>query len=76
MTTRIKWFDASKATKADVPGYWVLGYSSKWSDPQVRVGAYDPFDPMGGNRFKLIGGTVYMDIEVAPEMIAALPVPK
>lgn len=73
MTTRIKWFDAKTATKADVPGYWCLGYCSQWSDPQTRVGAFDPFDHEGLNRFKLIGGP---HMEVGPELIAPLPLPK
>ena len=69
----MKWFDAETATLADVPGYWCLGFNPQWSDPQVRVGAYDFLDHgPNNNRFKLVGGP---HMELGPTLIAPLPLP-
>lgn len=64
----MKWFDANTATKADVPGYWCLGFNDRWSDPKVRVGCFDMFDDE--HRFQLIGGP---HMELAPSHVARLP---
>ena len=64
----IKWFDAKSATSEDIQGFYCLGYNSRWSKPQIRVGFFDIFDE--AHRFRLIGGP-YM--ELGPTHIAALP---
>lgn len=67
----LKWFPTKTASKADVPGYYCLGFNEHWSDPRVRVGCFDFMDTIdGGNRFKLIGGP---HMELGPSHIARLP---
>ena len=63
-----KWFDAEIATIEDVKGFYCLGYNSRWSKPQIRVGFFDILDTM--RRFRLIGGP---HMELGPTHIAPLP---
>ncbi len=66
----MKWLDAETATVGEVGGFYLLGYNHEWSDPKVRTGHFDAFDP--ARRFRLLGGP-HMDI--GPTHVVKLPAP-
>ena len=65
---RVRWHKAATAMKADVPGYYFLGFNAEWSAPRIRVGFYDALSD--GHSFTLIGGPA---MELGPTHIASLP---